>query len=233
MGRAPVSVIVPTLNAANALGPCLAALATGLSAGLIRELIFADGGSDDDIAALADAVGARLVASGPGRGTQLSAGASVSGGEWLLFLHADTVLADGWLEAVRRHMSEHPAKAAYFQLCYDATGVGSNVVSAWANCRSRLLALPYGDQGLLISRTLYHAVGGYPGFPLMEDVAIIRAVGRRRLRRLEARVMTDFGRYRREGWVLRGSRNLLCITLYLAGVSPERLAQVYSASGRV
>ena len=233
VGRAPISVVVPTLNAATALGPCLEALAAGLSAGLIRELILADGGSDDDIVALADAVGARLVESEPGRGTQLAAGASESEGEWLLFLHADTVLEDGWVEAARRHMLEHPAKAAYFRLRYDATGVGSRIVSAWANCRSWLLALPYGDQGLLISRTLYRAVGGYREVPLMEDVGIIRSVGRRRMRRLDSLAMTDFERYRREGWALRGSRNLICITLYFAGVSPERLARLYTRSGRV
>ena len=230
--RAPVSVVVPTLNAAAALGPCLEALATGLSAGLIRELVIADGGSGDGIAELADAAGAKLVESSPGRGIQLAAGAAAAEGEWLLVLHADTVLGDGWVEAVRRHMNAYPGEAGYFPLGFDDPGIGSRIVSAWANCRSRLMALPYGDQGLLIPQALYLASGGYPEIPLMEDVAIVRRVGRQNLRPLGARAVTDFSRYRREGWAIRGARNLLCVALYFFGASPERLARLYRAGSR-
>ena len=225
--RAPISVVVPTLNAAAAIGPCLAALSSGLSAGLIRELILADGGSGDGIEGVSDAAGAKLVNCGRGRGTQLAAGAAAADGDWLLFLHADTVLEDGWCEAVQRHMGAHPADAGYFRLRYDQPTIGAWIVSAWANGRSRLLALPYGDQGLLIPRTLYLEVGGHPEIPLMEDVAIIRRVGRRRLRPLRAVAVTDFGRHRREGWAVRGARNLLCITLFLLGAAPARLARMY------
>ena len=229
--RAPLSVVVPTLNAAASLGPCLAALAAGLTAGLVRELVLADGGSGDDIAALADAAGARLVRARPGRGTQLAAGAEAAAGDWLLFLHADTVLAEGWVEAALAHMAQHPGEAAYFRLRYRAPGLGPRLVAAWANGRARLLALPYGDQGLLLPRRLYGEAGGYPPVPLMEDVALIRRIGRRRLRPLAVAVATDFGRYRREGWALRGARNLLCLGLYLSGVPPARIDRLYRGRG--
>ena len=230
--RAPVSVVVPTLNAAAGLGRCLQALAAGLSTGLIRELILADGGSNDGIDVVADAAGASLVVAARGRGNQLSAGASKARGDWLLFLHADTVLEEGWVEAVRRHIEAHPGAAGYFRLAYDETGMGPRIVSAWANCRSRWLALPYGDQGLLISRSLYLKAGGYPGIQLMEDVAIVRRIGSRRLRPMGARAKTDFGRYRREGWAYRGAKNLVCLSLYFLGAPPERISRIYRGRGR-
>jgi glycosyltransferase involved in cell wall biosynthesis len=92
---APLSVVIPTLNAADRIGPCLGALGEGLMAGLIHELIIADGGSDDAVAELADALGARLVTAPRGRGQQLAAGAQAAHGDWFLFLHADTVLPPG------------------------------------------------------------------------------------------------------------------------------------------
>ena len=230
--RAPVSVVVPTLNAAGSLGPCLEALSTGLSAGLIRELVFADGGSSDAIEVLADAAGAKLVPSRPGRGTQLASGAAAAKGDWLLVLHADTILDDGWVGEVRRHIATNPGKAGYFRLGYEEGGMGPRIVSSWANCRARWLGLPYGDQGLLVPRSLYQSSGGYPDVPLMEDVAIVRRIGRDRLRMLGTRAITDFSRYRREGWVFRGARNLFCLATYFLGVPPERIATIYRGRGR-
>ena len=230
--RAPVSVVVPTLNVAGSLGPCLEALATGLSVGLIRELVFADGGSSDGIEALADAAGAKLVATRPGRGTQLASGADAATGDWLLILHADTILDDGWVGEAWRHIATNPGKAGYFRLGYEEGGMGPRIVSFWANCRAQWLGLPYGDQGLLVPRSLYLSSGGYPDVPIMEDVAIVRRIGRDRLRMLGTRAITDFSRYRREGWFFRGARNLFCLATYFLGVSPERIAAIYRGSGR-
>jgi hypothetical protein len=95
--------------------------------------------------------------------------------------------------------------------------------------RSMLLALPYGDQGLLISRTLYREVGGYRTMPLMEDVDLIRRIGRRRLTMLAHDAITSAARYRREGYLKRTSRNAACLTLWYAGLSPERLVKFYQA----
>ena len=91
--RAPVSVVIPTLDAAADLGPCLAALGEGLQAGLLRELVISDGGSTDATRAVADEAGAIWVSGPPGRGGQLGRGVAASEGDWLLVLHADTWLA--------------------------------------------------------------------------------------------------------------------------------------------
>jgi len=222
--RAPISVIIPTLNAAPDLGPLLACLGEALAAGLIAEVIFSDGGSDDDIEQIADLAGAVLIRGAAGRGGQLAAGATVAKGQWLLFLHADSQLSPGWTEAARHHLGD-PETAAYFQLAFDLDGFAPRCVAAWANLRSRLLNLPYGDQGLLISRALYDATGGYPAIPLMEDVALARHLPK--MRGLSARITTSARRYQAQGWLRRGGRNLWILARYFAGVDPEKLARAY------
>lgn len=222
---APVSVVIPTLEAADGIGPCLAALAEALTEGLIRELILSDGGSGDGIEAVADAAGARLLVGAPGRGGQLARGAAAARGEWLLFLHADTVLSRGWPDAVRRHMVEAPEAAGWFRLRFDDPGPAAAWTAGWANWRSARLGLPYGDQGLLVRADVYRRAGGHPDQPLMEDVALARRLA---LRPLDAVAVTSAARYRQAGWARRGARNLSTLALWALGASPERLARRYS-----
>ncbi len=222
--RAPISVIIPTLNAEKALGPCLSALMEGLDAGVIRELIVCDGGSADATGATAQAWGAQVLEGTPSRGGQLGQGCGQAKGDWLLVLHADTVLAKGWSAEVQSHMP--CGQAAWFQLAFDEGGLPAHVVAGWANLRSRLFGLPYGDQGLLIPRPLYEAVGGYPDQPLMEDVAIARRL-KGRLKGLPVRAVTSAAKYRQQGWLRRGARNLWTLGRYAFGASPEALARSY------
>ncbi len=223
--RAPLSIVIPTLNASADLGPTLAALGEGLQAGLLREVIFSDGGGDARIAMVAEAAGAILVQGPPGRGGQLARGAAAAKGEWLLFLHADTWLAEGWAKAVAAHMQGFPDHAGWFRLRFRAKGAAPRIVAAWANLRSRL-GLPYGDQGLLIRHDLYRRVGGYPEIALMEDVALARRL-RGRLRALAGTALTDAVRYERAGWLRQSLRNGWRLVRFLAGVPAERLARGY------
>lgn len=222
--RAPISVIIPTLNAEQDLPACCASLMEGLQAGLIRELIVSDGGSQDKTCALAREAGAQLVEGAPSRGAQLQRGCRLAKGDWLLILHADTVLEAGWAGPVRAHLEQD--SVAYFKLRFRARGVMPIVVAGWANMRARLFGLPYGDQGLLVSRSLYDSAGGYADQPLLEDVAIVRAL-RGRLRPLPIRATTSAVRYQRQGWLRRGARNMWTLTRYFGGVDPERLAKSY------
>jgi len=227
---APVSVVIPTLEGADRIGPCLGALGEAVMEGVIHEVIVADGGSSDAIAEVVEAVGAKLVTAPRGRGPQFAAGAQAARGDWLLFLHADTVLAPGWGAAVLAHIQARPGQAGYFTLRFDAPGPMARIVTGWANLRSALFALPYGDQGLLVSRALYDKTGGYRPIPLMEDVALVRRIGRRRLARLRVAAVTSAARYAADGWLRRGWRNLTTLALYFLGVDPERLARRYSRS---
>lgn len=224
--RAALTVIIPTQNAQDVLPGCLAALMEGLALGLIRDVVISDGGSEDATRRIADDVGAIFITGAPSRGAQLRRGADAAEGEWLLFLHADTVLSPGWSGAVIEHLETRPQQAGYCRLRFDAPGLSSRWVAGWANVRSALFGLPYGDQALLISQALYHQSGGYPDQPLMEDVTLVRRL-RGALVALPITARTSAARYVQEGWTRRGGRNLWLLLRYLCGADPHVLAQSY------
>ena len=220
---APISIVIPTLNASGSLPGTLQSLMEGVQVGLIRELVITDGGSTDETLVIAEEAGARIVEGPPSRGGQLRRGCQTASAEWLMILHADTALQSGWSDAVASHL-ETGAPAA-FLLQFQARGIAPRWVAGWANLRSRLFGLPYGDQGLLVPRKTYLAAGGYKEQPLMEDVALVRALPRVRI--LPVRAVTSAERYERLGWLRRGGRNLWLVFRYFLGADPEQLAQQY------
>ena len=223
---APLSVVIPTLNAARDLPVALPPLVEVLETGVIRDLVISDGGSTDKTVEIAEAAGAALVTGPVGRGGQLGRGVQAAKGDWVLLLHADTELPSGWTGLVLEHMKDAPDRAAYFRLSFRAQGLLPRMVAGWANLRSRLLGLPYGDQGLLIRKPVLEAAGGVPELPLMEDVALSRAL-QGRLTALPGTVTTSAERYEAQGWILRGWRNLTTLMCYLAGADPAALAERY------
>lgn len=219
-----LSAIVPVFNAGDALARTLQSVSP-----YVNETIVVDGGSTDGAPEKAKREGAILLQAPKGRGAQLAAGADAAGGDWLLFIHADTQLAPGWRDCVERFQAA-PAlrsQAAYFQLAFDDSAAAARRTAAIANWRARRFGLPYGDQGLVISKAFYRALGGYNPLPLMEDVDFARRVGRKRLVALDAVAMTSADKYRKQGWTRRSARNLICLTLYFMGVSPRRIARLY------
>lgn len=223
---AEISVIIPTLNAAGELPACVESLIEGLGAGLIRELIVTDGGSTDATLSIAEAAGATIVTGPATRGGQLRRGAEAAKGNWLLVLHADTVLGAGWAPVVQTHLDKGNGTAAWFNLAFRASGMRARWVAGWANLRSTLFGLPYGDQGLLVSRQMYTQAGGYRDQPLMEDVALVRGL-KGQLVGLPVTAMTSAARYQRNGWARCGAQNMWTLTRYFAGVNPEKLAASY------
>ncbi len=225
MSVLPVSAIIPTLNAVAGLAGTLAALR-----GQVAEIIIADGGSSDATREIAQASGAQVISAPRGRGTQLRAAAEAATQPWLLAIHADTYPGDGWQEAVAGFIAqpEKTAKAAHFRFALDDPAPEARRLEAMVGWRCRWLGLPYGDQGLLIARDFYRALGGYDAIPLMEDVALIRRIGRKNLVALPAAFVTSAEKWRRDRWHARSARNLFCLSLWFAGVSPERIARIYT-----
>jgi len=216
-----ISVVIPALNARNSLGTCLAAISgTG-------EAIVVDGGGTDGTGEVARACGARLVEAPRGRGAQLAAGIAAASGAWLLLLHADTVLQPGWRDAAACLMNGPGDRAGYFRLAFDSAAPEARRLERVVAWRSRVLGLPYGDQGLLMRRDFLTAIGGVRPLPLMEDVDLARRIGRARLVALDAIALSSASRYLRDGWRRRSARNLACLGLYLAGVPPRHIVKFY------
>ena len=227
-----ISVVIPTLNAEARLAATFTALIPAVVDGLVREVIVADGGSSDRTTRIAESAGADIVRSSPGRGRQLIAGAEAARSPWLLFLHADTTLEHGWEHEAHAFMERvdsggRPLAAATFRLKLDDMGFRPRLVEVGTAIRCALLRLPYGDQGLLIPHRLYRQIGGYRPLPLMEDVDIIRRIGRRRTVILRNRAITSAARYQQDGYVARVARNFLCLTLYYLRFPIQTISRLY------
>ena len=214
-------VVIPTLNAAATLPATLAAIGPGIA------MMVVDGGSADATRDVAVAAGATVIAAPRGRGSQLAAGIAATNTPWLLLLHADTRLGPGWRTAMAAHWRDAPDRAGYFHLALDSTRPAARRLERIVAWRCRILALPYGDQGLLIPRALLDAVGGMRALPLMEDVDLVRRLGRHRLAPLAATATTSAARYERGGYLRRPARNLACLALWFLGVPPRIIARFY------
>jgi len=227
-----ISVVIPTLNAERTLAATLTALVPATVDGLVREVMVVDGGSTDRTADIVEDAGAQMVRKSGGRGYQLAVGAMRTRQPWLMFLHADTVLETGWEREASQFMERvdsgaRTVAAAAFRFALDDMGARPRMLERLVALRCAALRLPYGDQGLLIPKRLYDEIGGYRPLPLMEDVDLVRRLGRNRVVMLGSRAVTSAERFRREGYVRRSARNLICLTLYTLRVPAHVISRIY------
>jgi rSAM/selenodomain-associated transferase 2 len=215
-----ISVVIPTLDEAAAIGAAVAGARRALGA---CEVIVVDAGSRDGTAAAAAAAGATVVTALGSRADAMNLGASVASGDVLLFLHADTLLPAGAAAAVAAAL-EHTGAGA-FQIRFDRPRV---VLERLVNLRSRVFKVVYGDQALFASRAAFDRVGGFRPIPIMEDrdlAARLRRAGG--LTVVPLAVTTSSRRHRRDGQVRTIARHWLIQLLYTLRVPPERLARIY------
>ena len=218
-----LSAIIPTLNEATNIESCLDALIDGAD-----EIIIADGGSSDNTASIASGFNVHWIETRRSRGAQLAAGGIAANGEWLMFVHADTVLEAGWQNAVSEFIKEvgDTEIAGVFSYRNDLNSLGGKALECCVAWRTQL-GLPYGDQCLLIGRKYYDRLGGFMDLPIMEDVELIRRIGRRRLRIIEITATTSGSRYKHGGIFWRSLRNIACLALYFAGLPPRLIVRLY------
>lgn len=220
-------VIIPTLNSQKNLPQLLTQLCTHPC-----RIVVSDGGSGDETITQAVTAGAIMAIGERGRGTQLARGGVwAQQSEWLLFVHADCQLSHNWYEMVQAHIRHYPDKIGYFRFCADSSDWRARIMEQLVYLRCYLFHLPYGDQGLLISRAMYEATGGYGQEALFEDVAFIYKLrthfGRRVLRCIPAPICTDVEAYQRQGFLYRSARNIILMWRYRRGTPISELAQAY------
>jgi rSAM/selenodomain-associated transferase 2 len=222
---ARLSIVIPALNEAAGIAETLAALAPARARG--SEVVVVDGGSQDATVRVAQPLADRVLAAPRGRARQMNAGAAAARGDVLLFLHADTVPPPDVDRLVHTVVA---AGAAWG--CFDVTIRGRHpalAAVAWCmNWRSRLTGVATGDQGLFVARAPFEAVGRYPDLPLMEDVALSKALrARHRPARVRARLATSGRRWEQHGvwrsiWLMWRLRYA-----YWRGADPAMLAKRY------
>jgi len=220
-----LTVIVPTLDEAQAIEATLAAAAPARALG--AEVIVVDGGSRDATRSLARPLCDRVIEAPRGRAAQMNAGARAAGGDVLLFLHADTLLPATAHTDVERAIAGG-REWGRFDVVIAGADPMLAVVSLFMNARSRLTGVATGDQAIFATRAAYDAAGGFPAIPLMEDVALSKALARRsRPAALESRVVTSGRRWERRGTI----RTVLLMwrlrLAYALGADPHRLARRY------
>ncbi|MCD6269290.1 MAG: TIGR04283 family arsenosugar biosynthesis glycosyltransferase [Deltaproteobacteria bacterium] len=219
-----ISIIVPTLNEESSLTATI-----NLAQKSERiEIIVVDGGSSDQTLEIAHSLQVKVVSSQAGRAGQMNAGAREARGDILLFLHADTLLPEGYDKCIHRILRDRSVALGAFRLGIKAQGISFRIIEFGANLRSRYCNLPYGDQAFFMRRQRFEQLGGFPEISLMEDFALVRQMkklGRVALAPLA--VQTSARRWQKEGILQTTVLNQLIVGAYMMGVSPVRLAAWY------
>jgi glycosyltransferase involved in cell wall biosynthesis len=188
-----ISVVIPTLDSEREIVPTLSALVSGAAAGIIRDVVLADGGSSDETEAVADAAGCIFVKSDVG--ARLRAGVqAATRGEWFLFLDPGSMLEEGWTREVRKFLDtigragHADRRAATFRLAYEGFGLKPRIAEAAASARLTLTGRPRAEQGLLISKLLYQKLGGHQRGANAHR-RLVAKLGRMRIMKLRSRVL--------------------------------------------
>ncbi len=219
-----ISIIIPTRNEADSIGRLLPELLAVPGV----ELLVVDGGSTDNTVDIAKSLGAQVLSSPPGRAEQMNAGAEAAHGSILLFLHCDTKLAPGFVEQVEAALNQPEISAGAFQLSIDGKGFGLRVIEWLVDFRSKILQMPYGDQGIFVTTDIFFSVGTFPRQPIMEDFELMRRLrGRGKIKILPLHATTSARRWKKLGIMRTTVINQAIILGYLLGVNPEKLAGWY------
>ena len=231
----PVSIIIPVYREQNNILKTLDTLNECLSS-IPHEILVVDGEPGASTLAFLNAgppVGntVRLLASDRGRGPQMNAGAEAAKGDLFFFVHADSHPNVHGVEEMITAWQNTGSDlfCGAFDLAIDSDKPVFRIIEKTASLRSRLTRIPYGDQGIFISRSLFEHVGGFPNQPIMEDVGLMAAVKKAGIEPtfLNSKMLTSARRWEAQGTIYTTLRNWVLITLYGLGVSPKKLSTWY------
>lgn len=225
----PVSIIIPVLHEAG-LDDFLSTLFARFKQERF-EVIVVDGdplGRSIETIKRSDVI---CLVTNTGRGTQMNAGARVAQGEVVLFLHSDTHLPDNAFKKIEETMTTYRFMAGAFTLRFNSKNKIFGLIAQAASLRGRLTRIPYGDQAFFMKRDSFFRMGGFKEIAVMEDIDLMKRIRKEggRVRILGEKVLTSPRRWEQEGVLFSLLRTWILATLFLWGVSPERLSRYYRA----
>ncbi|MEX0267574.1 TIGR04283 family arsenosugar biosynthesis glycosyltransferase [Leptolyngbyaceae cyanobacterium UHCC 1019] len=222
-----ISIVIPVLNESTYLAQTLIRVYSATDI----EVIVVDGGSMDDTVQIAQAFGAVVIQSQPGRAIQMNAGAAIATAPNLLFLHADTCLPLGYDSLIHKTLAQPRVVAGAFNLAIAGSQIGLRLVEWGVKWRSHLLHMPYGDQGLFLKAETFHRLGGFPNLPIMEDFVLVQQLNKLgKVAIVAATVSTCDRRWKTLGICKTTLVNQMMILGYFVGIPSSTLAQWYRST---
>ena len=224
-----VSIIIPVLHETDVDG-FLDRLFACFSRALF-EVIVVDGDPLGRSIKKIERPGVVCLVATAGRGPQMNAGARVARGDVVVFLHCDTQLPKNAFEKIQETLGPARFNAGAFTLRFDSDKKIYSLIACGASLRCRLTRIPYGDQAFFMTRRFFFQMGGFREIPVMEDMDMMRRIAKKgeRVRILRDAVSTSPRRWEEEGVLFSLLRTWILSTLFLCGVSPERLHPYYRA----
>lgn len=222
------SIVIPVLNEGDRINALIEHLHNqGFESSY--EIIVVDGDPQGGTVKAIQSEDVVTITTEKGRGRQMNAGAAMSSGDILIFLHADTILPDGALNKISRALDKQDYVGGAFDLKIDSDRLFLKYISVRASLRSRWNRIPYGDQAIFMRKQYFDRIGGFKDIPLMEDVDLMRRIKKdgRKIHILPDKVTTSARRWQRDGALYTTVRNHILVVLFRLGVSPDRLAKYY------
>ncbi len=221
-----LSVIVPMLNEAPSIASTLEAIRIGAPN---AEIIVVDGGSTDGSLEAARPRCDVAIDASRGRARQMNTGAALASGDALVFVHADTTVPATFARDIEAAFSDSQVVGGRFDVRLDDTHPLCVLIGALISLRSRISRTGTGDQAIFARKQIFETLGGFPDMPICEDLDFTRRLKRMgRVACLRSKVTTSARRWRKGGIMRTVLRMWTIRLLYLAGVSPIRLARMYS-----
>lgn len=221
-----ISIIIPVLNEENFILKTL----KNLPKNEAIEVIVIDGGSKDNTVQLVQNMGIKIIKlTQASRSLQMNQGALLATGNILLFLHADTILPQGYDELILNGFSNSKIVGGAFKLKIDLSLFSLRLIEILVNWRSQIFSIPYGDQGIFVKTSVFREIGGFTNFPIMEDFEFMQKLNKRgKIIIVSAKVVTSGRRWQKLGVVKTTLINQLIILGYYLGISPHKLVQWYN-----